>query len=69
MQFADLDVSRRHDVGASHVPRKRRLGSRLTDLEEVQGETLGAGGQADRQRMAARIFDLIHQLGRWTVES
>lgn len=51
-----------HNVGASHVVRNRRLSSRLADLEDVQVETLGAEGQADRQLVAARIFDLIHHL-------
>jgi RNA polymerase sigma-70 factor (ECF subfamily) len=31
-------------------------------LEDVQVETLGAEGQADRQLVEARIFDLIHHL-------
>jgi RNA polymerase sigma-70 factor (ECF subfamily) len=51
-----------HNVGASHVVRNRRLSSRLADLEDVQVETLGAEGQADRQLVEARIFDLIHHL-------
>jgi RNA polymerase sigma-70 factor, ECF subfamily len=52
-----------HNVGASHVVRSRRLSSRLTDLEELDGEVLGIGEvQTDRQLLTARIFDLIHRL-------
>ncbi|MGA8037421.1 MAG: sigma-70 family RNA polymerase sigma factor [Candidatus Acidiferrales bacterium] len=52
-----------HNVGASHVVRNRRLSSRLTDLETLEGETPRIPeAPVDRQLMAARIFDLIHCL-------
>ena len=52
-----------HNVGASHVVRSRRLSSRLTDLEELDGEMLGIDEvPADHQLVTARIFDLIHRL-------
>ena len=52
-----------HNVGASHVVRSRRLSSRLTDLEELEGEMLGIDeAQVDRQLVTARISDHIHRL-------
>jgi RNA polymerase sigma-70 factor, ECF subfamily len=52
-----------HNVGASHVVRSRRLSSRLTDLEKLEGEMLGMDEvQVDSHLVAARIFDLIHRL-------
>ena len=52
-----------HNVGASHVVRRRRLRSQLTDLEELEGEMIGIDElQVDRQLVAARIFDLIYRL-------
>jgi RNA polymerase sigma-70 factor, ECF subfamily len=45
------------------VVRSRRLSSRLTDLEKLEGEMLGIEEvQVDHQLVTARIFDLIHRL-------
>lgn len=53
-----------HNVGASHVVRSRRLGSRLVDLENFEAAVSPADGgeQADRQLTAAILLDLIHRL-------
>jgi RNA polymerase sigma-70 factor (ECF subfamily) len=52
-----------HNVGASYVVRSRRLSSRLTDLEKMEGEIPGIDEvQVDRQYSSARIFDLIRRL-------
>jgi RNA polymerase sigma-70 factor, ECF subfamily len=52
-----------HNVGASHVVRSRRLGSRLTDLEKLETEMLAVDeAEVDRQISSVRIFDLIRRL-------
>jgi RNA polymerase sigma-70 factor (ECF subfamily) len=51
-----------HNVGASHVPRSRRLKSRLVDLETLEVEGFPAAAQAARELSVGALLDLIFHL-------
>lgn len=53
-----------HNVGASHVIRRRRAVNRLVALEtlDVGAASVDGGAQADSAVSAARLLELIHQL-------
>ena len=53
-----------HNVGASHILRRRREAARLVDLEALEAHPPAADGaaQADRRISISRLFDRIHRL-------
>lgn len=53
-----------HNVGASHVIRRRRVAERLIALETLDTEVVSVDGraQADSALSAAKLLELIHQL-------
>lgn len=53
-----------HNVGASHVVRSRRLGSRLVDLETLESgvKTIDARAHPDHRFSAVVLLDLIRRL-------
>lgn len=53
-----------HNVGASHVVRRRRLTARLVDLETLEARisSVDGEGETDRRFSAAILLDLIHRL-------
>jgi RNA polymerase sigma-70 factor (ECF subfamily) len=53
-----------HNVGASHIVRRRRIADRLVDLEAMEAEPASQDGpaDADHRQAADRLLGLIHQL-------
>ena len=51
-----------HNVGASHIVRRRRASSRLVDLEALDAEPADRDSRADDRYAAQKLLDLIHQL-------
>ncbi len=53
-----------HNVGASHIMRRRRDAARLVDLEAIDQEHASVDGQAraERQYTLSTLLDQIHQL-------
>lgn len=53
-----------HNVGASHILRRRRVAARLVDLDALEAEPGFVDGerQANQQYAVARLFDRIYRL-------
>ncbi len=53
-----------HNVGASHVIRRRRAAERLVPLETLDAQLASVDGraQADSSLSATKLLDLVHQL-------
>jgi RNA polymerase sigma-70 factor (ECF subfamily) len=53
-----------HNVAASHIVRRRRIASRLVDLEALDTEPVPVDwkAQADRHHAAQQLLGLIHRL-------
>jgi RNA polymerase sigma-70 factor (ECF subfamily) len=53
-----------HNVGASHLLRRRRVAARLVDLDTLEAEPASVGGevQANRQYALSRLLERIYRL-------